>query len=65
MKTKAEKTGMKKQIKKIIFRAKVRNALEEFYGQAELRNKEGQNEKKSAYTPNPDGLITFRSLHGI
>ena len=60
MKTKAEKTGMKKQIKKIIFRAKVRNALEEFYAEVE-----GQNEKKLAYTPNPDGLITFRSLHGI
>jgi hypothetical protein len=56
--TKAEKAEIKKQVQKIIFRAKVRSALEEFYAEVE-----GQNEKKPAYTPNPDGLITFRSLH--
>lgn len=63
MTTKAEKTEIKKQVEKIIFRAKVRSALDEFYAEVELHNEEGQNEKKSAYTPNPDGLITFRSLH--
>lgn len=59
--TKAEKAEIKKQVQKIIFRAKVRRALEEFYAEVEGQNE--QNEKKPAYTPNPDGLITFRSLH--